>query len=358
MITNSNQFFRRSKSACNPLKPILKAIGVLILLLLFIMPEATAQYDKESDATIPLEYFYIKRQGPRKFISKLTFGLSTGFGQSTLRHEFEGFQLLQNPGVQPVIFLPSSTNGYTNWFNVVESAPLGTVNGPVFDSNSEEIGFKSKAFHIPLRATLHVELDRFRIGGGYSFEYTNVGDFVPLTHTDEIRRFSPDASSFFLKKYFGSFGGAFYRYDQYLLVADINVGGYKLGKKFDRSLIDRSLFFNFGIAIEREMSEYFKLFIRPSYEVKSFSLNIPESSSSITHRFNAFYVNVGATYRIPELRKCFLKTCKAQLNHAHGNREYRSRVHPIYKKQNPHYGENHPTLIKYKGKNKYKLNPY
>ena len=46
------------------------------------------------------------------------------------------------------------------------------------------------------------------------------------------------------------------------------------------------------------------------------------------------------------------------MNHAHGNREYRSQVHPIYKKQNPHYGENHPNLIKYKGKNKYKLNPY
>ena len=47
-----------------------------------------------------------------------------------------------------------------------------------------------------------------------------------------------------------------------------------------------------------------------------------------------------------------------QINHAHGNREYRSRMHPIWKKQNPHYGENYPNLIKYKGKNKYKLNPY
>jgi hypothetical protein len=46
------------------------------------------------------------------------------------------------------------------------------------------------------------------------------------------------------------------------------------------------------------------------------------------------------------------------MNHAHGNREYRSRVHPFYKKQNPNYGENYPRLIKYKGKNKRKLNPY
>jgi hypothetical protein len=328
---------------------------------LFAATETQAQYENERDATIPLEYFYIKRQGPsslRRLLSKVTFGLSTGYGQSTLKHEFEGFQLLQNPGSGPVIFQPASTTAYTNWFNKVESGPLGTINGPIFDSNLEEIGYKSRAFHIPLRATLHLEFDRYRIGGGYSFEYTNVGDFRPLNHGDEIGNFTPDLNGFFLKKYFGSFGASVYRYEEYLLVADLNLGGYKLGKQFDNSLIDRGLFLNIGVAIEREMSEYFRLFVRPSYEVKSFSLSIPESASSIQHKFNAFYINVGATYRIPELRRCFIKKCRAQITHAHGNREYRSRVHPIHKKQNPHYGENYPVLIKYKGRNKYKLNPY
>ncbi len=105
------------------------------------------------------------------------------------------------------------------------------------------------------------------------------------------------------------------------------------------------------------MSEYLRLFVRPSFELKSYKLNVAESIP-ITHKFNAFYINVGATYRLPELRRCPVKTCKGQINHAHGNREYRSRIHPIYKKQNPHYGENYPTLLKYKGKNKKKLNPY
>jgi hypothetical protein len=73
---------------------------------------------------------------------------------------------------------------------------------------------------------------------------------------------------------------------------------------------------------------------------------------------DGFFVNAGITYRVPELRRCFLKSCHGQINHAHGNREYRSRRHPIHKKQNPHYGENYPVLIKYKGKNKKKINPY
>jgi hypothetical protein len=204
-----------------------------------------------------------------------------------------------------------------------------------------------------------VELfERYRIGGGYSFEYVNMGSFKPTNYGSSISSFSPDFSSFFLKKYFGMLGASVYRYEDYLLVVDANIGGYSLGKNFDKSVIKKGMFFNLGVAVEREMSEYFRLFVRPSYEIKSYTVNIPETGESIKHKFNAFYFNIGATYRFPELRRCPFKTCRAQINHAHGNREYRSRVHPIYKKQNPHYGENYPNLIKYKGKNKKKLNPY
>ena len=272
----------------------------------------------------------------------------------------DGFGILQNSGAAPKLFQPSNIpSGYSNWFNAVTPSTNTTSAGSfLVNSDTATIGFKSKSFNIPLRATLHVEFDRYRIGAGYSFDYTRVGDFKPLSYGDRIDNFSPEVSSFFLKKYFISLGAAVYRYNEYLLVVDANIGGYKLGKDFDAGSIKKGVFVNLGVTVEREMSEYFRLFVRPSYEIKNYKLNFQESGQSITHKFNAFYINVGATYRIPELRRCFLKSCKAQMNHAHGNREYRSRVHPIYKKQNPHYGENHPVIIKYKGRNKKKLNPY
>jgi hypothetical protein len=322
-----------------------------------------AQYENESDASVPLEHFYIKRQGVgwfRKVVSKFTFGLSTGFGSTTFRHELSGFGIYQNSGVAPQLFESSNvTSGYSNWFNKV-TASTNAIQPGAFRVNSDtaEIGFKSKSLNIPLKATLHVEFDKYRIGGGYSIEMVKMNDFKPLSYGDRINDYSPDFSSFTLQKYFGTIGGTVYRYYEYLLVVDANVGGYNLGKNFDNSVIKKGVFLNLGVTVEREMSEYFRLFVRPSYEIKSYKLSIPETAQSITHKFNAFYLNVGATYRFPELRRCFLKTCKAQMNHAHGNKEYRSRVHPIYKKQNPHYGENHPNLIKYKGKNKNKLNPY
>lgn len=161
-----------------------------------------------------------------------------------------------------------------------------------------------------------------------------------------------------MRKYFGLIGVAVYRYQDYLLVIDAQIGGYRPSKAFNLGQIQKGVYYNIGATIERDMSEYFKLFIRPSYDIKSFTINIPETGQSIRHRFNALYINVGATYRFPELRRCPIDGCRAQINHAHGNKEYRSPIHPIHKKQNPYYGENYPTLIKYKGKNQRKLNPY
>jgi hypothetical protein len=322
--------------------------------------EVFAQYESESDASIPLDKFYIKRMGNgRKILSRITFGLSTGIGNTTFKHDLSGFGILQNPNEAPRAFNAGNiSSGYSNWFNRIDTVANTVAPGAfAVSSDTAKIGFRAKALSIPIKATIHYEFNRYRIGAGYSMEYMSIGKFKATSYGDRISSFSPGESSFFLKKYFAVLGASVYRYDEYLLVVDANIGGYKLGKNFQGS-ITKGVYFNLGAAIEREMSEYFRLFIRPSYEFKSYKIAVPEGGQSITHKFNAFYFNFGATYRFPELRRCFLKGCHAQINHAHGNREYRSRRHPIYKKQNPHYGENYPVLIKYKGKNKKKLNPY
>jgi hypothetical protein len=347
----------------------LKRFIVITALLVGLLglPQAFAQYESEQDASIPLEHFYIKRQKNglfRNLLSKLHWSLSTGYGGTAFKHELDGFGVIQQPDSLPKIF-PSGTifpgspsnSGYSNWTNDVAVGNATQTAGSVtFDST--RLGFRSKTFSIPLKASVHVEFNRYRIGAGYSFDYTRIGEFKPITFKDQINSYSLDKSSLFMKHYFVMLGAMVYRYNEYALIVDANIGGYSMGKSFNKGLMKKGIYFNLGVAVEREFSEYFRVFVRPSYEIKGYKLNIPETSESISHKLNAFYINVGVTYRLPELRRCFLKTCHAQLNHAHGNREYRSRRHPFYKKQNPHYGENYPNLIKYKGKNKKKLNPY
>ncbi len=322
-----------------------------------------AQYKSEKDASIPLEYFYIDRKkgGPLRFLfSKLHFGLSIGAGRSLMKHNLDGFVLLQEFDSLPKIFDPENAAvRYGNWVNTLSSNPWGVATGAfMVNSDTAAIGFRGKVLNLPFKATVHVEIDRFRLGGGYSIEYTRPGNFTPTSFGDRVSAFGPPMPAFFMRKYFGTVGGTFYRYYEYTLGADLQVGGYKLGNTFDATLIQRGAYYNVGLVAERDLSEYFRVFVRPSFELKNYRLAVPESGQEIRHSFNAWYLNVGIRYRLPELRRCPLKDCHAQINHAHGNREYRSRMHPFWKKQNPHYGENFPTLIKYKGRNKRKLHPY
>lgn len=320
-----------------------------------------AQYETEKQATIPLEHFYVKRQKSsiNNLLSKFTFGLGTGVGFSYFKHSLDGFGIQQNEGEAPLIFSGNGFPQYSNWFNVTTPDTLSVIaNTFRVSSDSASLGFKGKGISIPLKATIHFEYKRYRIGGGYSYEYLTIGNFKPTEFKDQIGTFNPEARAGFMRKYFGTLGAAVYRYQDYLLVLDAQIGGFKPSRTFNLGQIKKGIYYNIGATIERDMSEYFKVFVRPSYDFKNFTINIPETGQSIKHRFNALYVNVGVTYRFPELRRCPIEGCKAQINHAHGNKEYRSKMHPVHKKQNPYYGENYPSLLKYKGRNKKKLNPY
>lgn len=326
------------------------------------MPPLYAQYEREEDATIPLEHFYIQRKkgGLRNLFSKLYFSLSTGYANTPFRHKLDGFGIIQQPDSLPLIFDHDNTTvRYSNWTNnIVASDHALTASPFMVNSDTADIGFRSKTFGIPLKASVHVEFDQYRVGGGYSMSYTRVGEFKPVSYKDDISGYSLEKSNMFIKHYYGMIGARVYRYYEYALVVDANIGGYSLGKDFAKNIMKKSVYINLGVQAEREFSEYFRIFVRPSYEIKSYKLTIPETNQTLKHRLDGFYLNIGVTYRIPELRRCFLRTCHAQINHAHGNREYRSRRHAIWKKQNPHYGENYPELIRYKGNNKRKLNPY
>ena len=335
------------------------SIPRLVLLVFLGMPFCVLAQEEET--TFPLDHFYVARKKNMRAIFKnFRFGLSTGYGNTYFSHSLaNSFAIYQVKGKAPQIFAGSAPAvRYSNWVNTATLDSTNVLPGFLVSSDTSKLGFKGRAFNIPLKATIHYEfLKRYRIGGGYSYEYMSLGNFSPTAFSDKVESFRPSGPSGFMKKYFGSLGVSFYRLGNYLFTGDVNIGGFKPGKNFNSGLIKKGIYFNLGVTAERELSEYLRLFVRPSYDIKSYTLNLPGSGASIRHSMNAFYLNVGLTYTLPELPRCYNKDCKIQINHAHGNKEYRSRVHPIFKKQNPGYGENNP-MLKYKGKNKKKMNPY
>lgn len=340
--------------------------------LLFLTSPVVAQKKGGDGVSIPLDHFYAEAEnnnGLRMFLSKFHFSFSTGYGHTFYRQDLSRFALLQHAGTGPLIFGKnlsigggSISSGYNYWFNNLQQPDTVVTFDPasvfLVSADSSDLKFKAPGMSIPLNLTVHFEFDRYRIGGGVTFEYHRPGTFRPMVYEDRIASYKPDFGSVFFKKYYGMIGVRIYRYYEYSLSIDANIGAFNLTNKFDKSIIEKGVYVNVGATIERDFSEYFRVFVKPSFDFKGYTMNIPETDLSISQSMKAAYLTFGITYRIPGLAKCFLKQCTTQVNHQHGNREYRSRMHPFYKKQNPHHGENYPRLIKYKGKNKKKLHAY
>jgi len=332
------------------------------LLFLFLAEAVHAQDDEKP--TFPLETIYAKRKSypMRSLLKNVKFSASIGFGNTFFRHKLDGFGVFQRAGFEPRIF-PAGTSPsprFSNWVNTVAGDTLSILpDSYLISSDTAKLGFKGNGVNIPIHVSIHYEFKKFRIGAGFGYEPMIVGTFRPITFTDKIGSFQLSNHSGMMRKYYGMVGYSFYRYQNYLFTGNLLIGGYQPGNNFAAGLIQKGVNVNLGVTVERDLSEYWRLFIKPSLDFKNYTLLVPGSGDkSIKHNLNAAYVQLGITYSIPDLPKCFHHECKIQMNHAHGNKEYRSRVHPFYKKQNPNYGENHPTLIKYKGKNKRKLNPY
>lgn len=346
------------------------SLFIIWLLLAFLPVRVMAQDDDK--VSIPLDHFYadaINEGGLRKLLSKLNFTFGPGYGRTFYKQDLKDFAILQKPGFNPVIFdkdLNITTGNISSsanyWFNDViysdSAIAIDPVNDFLVSADSADLIYRAPGTSIPLLGSIHVEFDRYKVGVGMLFEYHRPGTFQPKTYSDQLGNLEPNFGSTFYKKYFVLLGAKVYRYYDYVLAVDAQIGAFNLTKKFNKQVIQKGVYFNIGATIEREMSEYFSLFVRPSFDIKNFTVNLPETDLSINTSMNAFYVNIGFILRIPDLRRCFLKSCTTQINHQHGNKAYRSRMHPIWKWQNPHHGQNYPKLIKYKGKNKKKMHPY
>ena len=111
-------------------------------------------------------------------------------------------------------------------------------------------------------------------------------------------------------------------------------------KAYDKTSLQNGLYFNVGFPFEYELSEYFWVVARPSFDFKSYTMNAAAStneSAGFQHSQPAFYLNFGIRMKFPEVRRCPVKSCRTQLKHVHGGREFRGQ--PFYLEQNPKIGE-------------------
>ncbi|MEQ9403850.1 MAG: hypothetical protein RIM99_09710 [Cyclobacteriaceae bacterium] len=333
------------------------------------------------------EKYNIYRNPVKVFLNKFSITATTGYGATTYKHNLSGMYFFQDASSQFIFSnteLPGSTIiGYTNWlnnpdvgvetsvqdlfdvpFNYLENPVHNPLLGPqqiLLNTDSVDVGFKGTSHGIPFLLSVHYNILDFRIGGGFMYEKQFVRDLKPTILENQIRSYEPNFKSTRYTKWFGLVGYRFYQFWSYDFVAELQVGKISAGKQFNKSVIERGLYTNFGISIENNWSEYFRVVIRPSIDFRKYTINLPDGQT-IDHKTPAFFIQAGISINIPDIPRSPMKSDHVQLKHVYTDpqtgRLMEVRGQPIWKRQNPKVGENHRRLWRYKRKNKKKLNPY
>jgi hypothetical protein len=295
----------------------------------------------------------------RMFLNKFSLGISTGYGQTFYSHALDAQEMgafyLQKRGDKLSLTFDDEGLLYNNWYHKV-STDTATLNGlpddRVLFTDSSRVAFQSASHNIPVMAVLYFDWRKFRIGGGAAIEFQRFTPYTPDNWKEFIGEVEPETYNNIAWRYFFSAGYNFYTFQStvfdYHFIADIQTGMYNYGKLFDLPEGNNRFYFNLGVTMEKQFSEYFRAFVRPSYEFKEYTVELEAAQTPIKHMAPSAYVQAGVFLKFPETPRCPIKSCKTQVKHVHQGREFRGQ--PIYKKQNRKYGENNRTLLKYKRK--------
>ena len=325
--------------------------------------------------------------------NKISWTLSMGSGKTHFSHSLKNFYLYQSSELQLIrsknaeSFSDDLISGQTNWLNNpmdIEDVNVGDLfdvgydlldssvyNGELsaqtvfLDGDTADFQFQSLWSSIPINFSAHYDFLKFRIGVGIHYEKLRTNVLRPTSNNYGILDFDPGFKTTKFYKYYGILGYKFYEEWNSALVGEIQIGKIKSSEEFNNDLKKSSLMVNLGLNYEYHFSEYLRFVLKPSFEIKSYKMNILDASGTlldqVSHNYNAFYIQTGISINIPELRRSPLAADHVQLKHViidpEKGRLEEVRGQVFWKEQNPKMGQNHRRLIRNKAINKKKSHP-
>lgn len=300
----------------------------------------------------------------RAFFNKFSINLSTGYGRTFYRHTLNEYSYLRNN--QGSFIFPDNSvspnniiSGYSNWFSGAEVADIVVGNSPDSEANgyklvpasdTSSILMKGGGYNFPVQFSVYYNLFRLRLGGGVELNFHGANIPQPDNFLSRFPR--PGRVTTVMSSYFFLLGFSVYEYYDNAFGVDVRFGKLNMGKGFDRNAVEPNNYINIGVTLEKVISEYFRLYLRPAYEIRSFAVNLPQGSL-FDHQANTLSLSLGVSINYPDLPRSPIKNDKIQMRHyisdPMGNRrEFRGQ--PIWRKQDPKIGELYPELMKTKRK--------
>ena len=285
----------------------------------------------------------VKRSPVRAILNKITIGANIGYGLNYY-HQKLPYTILQDGDNHYLKPQPGSISGYSNWVSSPAFKPLlpagdadAVVRGDSDTTNLKLTGFGSS---LPLNIDLHVVLlDRFRIGGGAGIEAFSVKTLEFKNANSVLHEYNADVSTAIAWRYYGMLGARVYSWGNWDHSVDMRLGKKKFLTQFEGST--GKTFFNLGVTMERNYSEYFRFTFRPAVELFSYTSN-KEDLPELKTLNPSLYLQAGVNFNFPRVPRCPIDACHIQLEHVHDGKEFRGQ--PIHRWQNPKYGQNHPEL--------------
>jgi len=231
--------------------------------------------------------------------------------------------------------------------------------------------FEANEYAFPVNAGVRLDLfGFFTLGAGYGKEFGKMQHF-----SSDDQQFQIEGTSYTYDKLYGTFGLVLYnarrraaflnwRYRKYSgnnyymqtqlkqrvrqnypwhFVLEGEYGSMKIKKAYDSHISATEPFYSLGLRIEREFSEYAKIFLKPAASFSTLSYTRPVNHNSMevteihTIKQKLYTVNLGLSISIPGTKRCKVGGCGVVMKHLHNGVEYRGSS--IWKLQNRKVGQ-------------------
>lgn len=320
----------------------------------FIPPEELSSEQRRARMVNPV----------RKFFNQFNLSLERGYGFFSYQNTLKGLKMVRSQtGDSLYIIVPGSAKvgsgpvtGYRNWFNDLESINIPRIDEAAELVDANNLVYRNSGRLNPLTLRLSFSIKKvdkghlkrtgerimtdnelLRIGGGISFGRINFKNEVNTQNVNSrLGNFKLPVTRVSTTKVFGSVTVNAYQYGDLSLLADVSAGIWKIrSRHFNRDFVTHDPFFNIGLIFEKKFSKYFKVYIRPSFEMRRFRL--ANEAVSVSHRFSIFTIDIGALIKYPVYPRNRFKAHRVQMEHVFRGRIYRGRS--IFQRQNPRIGQ-------------------
>lgn len=301
----------------------------------------------------------------RKFLNQFNVSVERGYGFFSYKNELTGVSVVRNPVGNALYLAPGNVTPnsgqvtvYNNWFNDLRTTTVARIDddAEIVGADTSNLVYRNSGRLNPLTLRLSYSIRKvdkkhlkrsgerrltddelLRIGVGIS---TGRIKFKNDAHTQDVSGRLGDyvlpITKIATTKMFGSITYNAYQYGDLSLLVDLAGGVWKTRTQdINKDIATFDPFFNLGLIFEKKVSKYFKVYIRPSFEIRQYTL--ADDAISVPHKFSVFTIDIGALIKYPVYPRNRYNAHRVQMEHVFNGKIYRGRS--IFKPQNPRIGQ-------------------